>query len=140
MKHRCSRVCARSRQLPGGCKPEALTGTRVIVDFGSHCKITIHLGTFSINYDNPQACSLRLVLSELGIGVISLEGLNLLEIRRFLSRAHFTVFRGLLQHLEKVDETTDEMCNDILRFTLPDTGACKKRRFAGQGGLCALPD
>ena len=58
------------------------------MDFSGYRKVSVYLGTLSVDDYYPKPCSLRLVLSEAGIGVVCLEVLDLLEMRALLHGTH----------------------------------------------------
>lgn len=66
-------------------------------------EVTVNLGTFSVDYCDSQACSLRFVLCEIGICVIGLEVLDLLEVR-FLQRGPHSCVKCTLEILEGTEK------------------------------------
>ena len=52
------------------------------------CKVSVYLWALSVDDYYPKTSSLRLVLSEAGIGIVCLEILDLLEVRALLYRPH----------------------------------------------------
>ena len=53
--------------------------------------IITHLGSFSINYDNPQPSSLRFVLGKCSICIIGFEALDGFEMCALFYRPHLAV-------------------------------------------------